>query len=262
MTTDSSVVTRFSRSAGTYNQGVALHEAVGDELLERLLWPTPASVGSILEVGCGTGVLTIRLRRAYPKARIMAIDAAEGMVHGVKERMVGDAAFAATQADARSYRAEPFDLAASSSALHWMTPLDETAACLRRLVRPGGSLRVALMVDGTLGELHETRQRLFPSVAPSTRLPRTAEVMSALRGAGWQIEATHEQAFPHAYASAAEFLRIIHAQGLTGGGVSHGRRLLTRGELAKLTQAYGQSYREPDGGVRATYRVLFVAAAR
>lgn len=262
MNADASVVRRFSRSADTYARGAVLHEAVGDELMARLPWPAPAAVGSILDVGCGTGVLTARLRRAYPGTQITAIDAAEGMVRCVQERMAGDPSFLAMQADARAYGGGPFDLAASSSALHWMTPLAATAAVLWGLVRPGGGLRVALMVEGTLGELHETRRNLFPSVVPAARLPQVDEVVLALRGAGWRIAHASQQEFRSSYASAAEFLRVIHAQGLTGGGVSHGRRLLTRGELSRLTEAYGQAYREPDGGVRATYCVLFVAAER
>ncbi len=260
MSGNASVVSRFSRSARSYAEGASLQEAVGDALLTGLPWPTPRAVESILDVGCGTGVLTERLRRAYPGAQITAIDAAEGMVRGVTERMAGDRAFHAAQADARAYDAGPFDLAASSSALHWMTPLEETFTCLRRLLKPGGALRAALMLEGTLGELHAVRRSLFPSVLPASRLPQEDEVASALRGAGWRIEGTHEQTFQPRYASAVEFLRIIHAQGLTGGGVSHGRRLLTRGELARLTEAYGAAYREPGGGVWASYRVLFVAA--
>jgi malonyl-CoA O-methyltransferase len=262
MNVDTSVVSRFSRAAGTYGLGASLHESVADELLARLPWPGPAAVGTIVEIGCGTGVLTTRLRRAYPRTHLTALDVAEGMVLSVAARMAGDRNFVAVRADARAYAAGPFDLAASSSALHWMMPFEETAARLKRLVRPGGLLRAALMVEGTLGELHATRRRLFPAIPTASRLPRADAVLSGLEGAGWRLEAAHEQGFRPTYASAAEFLRVIHAQGLTGGGVSHGSRLLTRGELVRLTEAYSEAYREPDGGVWATYNVLFVAAAR
>ena len=118
------------------------------------------------------------------------------------------------------------------------------------------------MLEGTLGELHVTRRHLFPTVAPSARLADTREVRTAVAAAGWQLEQSFERSFFPCYASAEEFFRVIHAQGLTGGTISHGRRLLTRGELARLTAAYGRAYRDASGGVYATYRVLFMSARR
>ena len=260
---DDSVALRFSRSALTYAQGVTLHETVADALLAGLAWPAADEAGAILEAGCGTGVLTERLRRAYPAACLTAIDAAPGMVRQTRARLQGDPALAAVTADMRAFAAaKPFDLIASSSALHWMTPLKDTMASLARCVRPGGRLCAALMVEGTLGELHVTRRHLFPDVAPAARLADSREVRAAIAAAGWELEQSFERSFFPCYASAAEFFRVIHAQGLTGGSISHGRRLLTRGELARLTAAYGRAYRDAAGGVYATYRVLFFSARR
>lgn len=260
---DASVAIRFSRSARTYAQGVALHETVADALLAGVVWPHPKEAGTILEAGCGTGVLTERLRRVYPEATIMAIDAAPNMVRQTAARMEEDPAFAAVTADVREFVAPVrFDLVASSSALHWMTPLKDTMAGLGRCLRPGGRLCAALMIEGTLGELHVTRRHLFPDVAPAARLADAREVKAAVAAAGWQLEQAFERSFFPCYASADEFFRVIHAQGLTGGRVSHGRRLLTRGELDRLTAAYGRAYRDAAGGVYATYRVLFLSARR
>ena len=260
---DESVATRFSRSALTYAQGVTLHETVADALLAGLVWPAAEEAGNILDAGCGTGVLTERLRRAYPMARLTAIDAAPGMVRQTANRMDGDPAFWGLVEDVRRLATPmPFDLVASSSALHWMTPLDRSLARLAQCTRPGGRLYAAVMIEGTLGELHVTRRHLFPAMAPSERLAAAREVKLALAAGGWELEQTFERSFFPCYASAVEFFRVIHAQGLTGGKVSHGRRLLTRGELARLTAAYGRAYRDAAGGVYATYRVLFFSARR
>ena len=263
MTMDASVTMRFARAARSYQAGVALHEAVADALLARLPWPDARDVGRILDLGCGTGVLTERMRRAYPQAHVTAIDAAASMVCGTAERMGADPAFAAVTADVREYRsAQPFDVLASSSALHWMTPLQETAAHLAGMVRPGGHLRVALMIRGTLGELHGLRRRLFADLPPASQLPEADEVTGAFSAARWRLVAVAEHAFRWRYESVETFLGMLHAQGLTGGSVSHGRRLLTRGELRRLTEAYGRDHADPAGGVQATYRVLFMAATR
>ncbi len=260
---NSSVAMRFSRSALTYSQGASLHETVADALLAAVSWPPADETRTILEAGCGTGVLTERLRRVYPGAWLTAFDAAPAMVRQTAARLDGDTGVVAVTADARTFvPPAPFDLVASSSALHWMTPLNDTMTSLARCVRPGGRLCVAMMIEGTLGELHVTRRHLFPEVVPATRLADAREVKAAVKAGGWNLEQSSERSFFPCYSSAEEFFRVIHAQGLTGGGVSHGRRLLTRGELARLTAAYGRAYRDAAGGVYATYRVLFLSARR
>ena len=258
-----SVTQQFGRAARTYAQGVALHEAVADALLACVPWPGRAEVGRALDLGCGTGVLTERLRRAYPEACITAVDAAAGMTEATAARMRGDRALVCVTADARTFRPEqPVDLMASSSALHWMTPLPGTAAHLAASTRAGGALRAALMVRGTLGELHDLRRRLMPHSVPEAELPTVRAVTDAFRAAGWHLVSVVETTFHPRYASAAEFLRVLHAQGLTGGAVSHGRRLLTRGELRRLEAAYTSAFGDASGAVTATYRVLFMAGTR
>lgn len=263
MNGEASVRLRFSRAAATYAGGAFLHESVASALMECLPWPEPAVVMSIFEGGCGTGVLTARLRKEFPAARITAIDAAEGMARLTASRMKADPAVAIACGDVRTFvSAEPYDLAASSSALHWMAPPAAAFERMAQLVRPGGWLRVALMVEGTLGELHATRRRLFPDLAPVTRLASANVVAAACAEGGWRISRRVERDFRFQYRSADEFLRTLHAQGVTGGGVSHGRRLLTRGELAQLRDAYGREWGDGAGGVIATYSVLFLAGGK
>lgn len=260
---DASVARRFARAAHSYARGAALHEEVADALLARLAWPDAGATRRILDIGCGTGILTVRLRQAYPGAHITAVDAAESMTHAVARRMGPDGAFTALACDLRVFEpAERFDLLASSSALHWMTPLHATASHLAGLVPSGGHLRAALMVRGTLAELHDLRRRSLPDLPPAQQLPEAGEVAEAFAAAGWRLATVTEQSFVPRYASPVALLRTLHAQGLTGGSVSHGRRLLTRGELARLTEAYGREYGDAAGGVPATYRVLFMAAER
>src|SRR5262245_38118981 len=100
--------------------------------------------GALLDLGCGTGLLTRRLYRAFPNASVVGCDFSHGMLRRAAEHrhqgvwVQGDAT-RLPFGDAR------FDTIVSTEAFHWFP--DQTTAleeCFRVLV-PGGRLLVALV---------------------------------------------------------------------------------------------------------------------
>lgn len=257
----SSVAQRFSRAARTYERGAGLHRHVAARLIGMMPDPVKFGNGRILEVGCGTGVLTEKLRGRYPGAPLCVMDMAEGMVSCVRERW-GDAPdMEYVVADVRTCELpRKVDLIASSSALHWAMPLDKTLDRLRGWLSPGGVLCAALMVDGTLGELHGLRRRVVPGKTPTGRLPDGQEVLAALQSVGFGEISSEVETIQAHYRSADDFFRTIHAQGLTAGSVSRAPRPLNRKELASLTREYDLTFRDEEGGVLASFVVLYVTA--
>ncbi len=256
-----SVARRFSRAALTYDQGAGLHRHVGARLLEILPDPEEVGRGRILEVGCGTGVLTGLIRQRYSDASLCVMDVAEGMVSCVRERWGHDLAMDYVVSDVRDFKtARPFDLIVSSSALHWAEPLGKTMATLQAALVPGGGLYAALMVDGTLAELHGLRRQIAPGKTPVGRLPTRDEVISAVEQAGFCLVSRKAETIQARYHSADDFFDTIHAQGLTAGPVSRAASPLSRTELTQLRKAYEETCRDPSGGVKATFEVLYFAA--
>jgi len=189
------------------------------------------------------------------------LDVAEGMVSCVRERWSHDLAMEFVVADVRDFKtARPFDLILSSSVLHWAVPLEKTMATLHAALVPGGGLYAALMVDGTLAELHGLRRQIAPRKIPTGRLSTRDEVISAVEHAGFDLVSRKAEAIQARYHSADDFLGTIHAQGLTSGTVSRAELSLTRTELSQLRKAYNETCCDPSGGVRATFEVLYLAA--
>jgi malonyl-CoA O-methyltransferase len=235
---------------------------VAARLLEFMPDAAVVGAGRVLEVGCGTGVLTDLLLRRYARATIHVTDMAEGMVARVRERWPALDRLTAEVADARSVAvAEPVDLVASSAALHWAIPLAATFGHLRRRLRPDGALVFSLMVDGTLGELHALRRRIAPGKPPAGRLATSDEVAAALAEAGLVIGGWAEEGVQSSYRSADDFLRTLHAQGLTGGGVSRAAQPLSRSELERLKAEYDLAFSGGHGNVYASFKVLYVSAS-
>ncbi|WP_327673621.1 class I SAM-dependent methyltransferase [Kitasatospora sp. NBC_00458] len=102
----------------------------------------------LVDLGCGTGSLTTRLARAFPRAEVVGVDAdplllglAEEAVAGTGTRLLARDLTAPGWADEIGPPAS-WDAVVSSTALHWLTP-DELGALYRTLagrLRPGGIL--------------------------------------------------------------------------------------------------------------------------
>ncbi len=254
-----SVAKHFSRAAQTYERGASLHRHVAARLIETLPEPGEVGAGRILEVGCGSGVLTELLRQRYPEASLCALDIAEGMVASVRERWANDPRMDYVVADIRDFSApHPFELIVSSSALHWATPLDQTMENLKQQLASGGHCCVSLMIDGTLSELHAIRRRVAPGKIPSGRLPLSEEVLAAANSSGFTILSKEEECIQTRYHSADDFLGTIHAQGLTGGAVSRASASLSRAELKRLRREYDVACHDQGDGVYATFVVLYL----
>ena len=71
------VADSFSKAAQTYDSVADLQREVGQELLAYL---PKQSVSTMMDLGCGTGYFTPKLKHAYPDATLLNLDLALGML--------------------------------------------------------------------------------------------------------------------------------------------------------------------------------------
>ena len=251
---------RFSAASGTYDRAARAQPLVVERVCEMLACADSAD--SILEIGCGTGMLTERLVERFPAARINALDVSGRMIARARRKLVGKGNIRWHVCDVWNMPSLPsHSLVVSCSALHWLNPLDTVFGKLAELIVEGGSLVFGLMVEGTLAELRAARLRAAPGKPPLGSLPSAAAVKTALREASLDILDQREERIVLNYSSAAELLQSLHDQGVTGGRVSSGAAPLCRSELRRLAADYDASFRN-DGGVQATYRVAYFSAKK
>jgi ubiquinone/menaquinone biosynthesis C-methylase UbiE len=115
----------------------APHDAVIDELRRN-------ACESVLDVGCGTGILAARLRRELPGARVVGCDFSRGMLGHARAR-TRRTAWVCGDACRLPFRAGSFDAVVSTEAFHWFPDQRAALAEFRRLLRPGGLLLLALV---------------------------------------------------------------------------------------------------------------------
>lgn len=141
----------FDAAAKTYDSATRLQADVAARLIARISdFPPDRAPRAILDLGCGSGHVCALARARWPRARIAALDLAPAMLEQVARKNLGVETILADAADPP--RGRRYDLVLSSMMLHW---LHEPRAALekwRALLAPGGRLRVALPVAGSLDE--------------------------------------------------------------------------------------------------------------
>lgn len=102
----------------------------------------------VLDLGCGTGTLTLMIKRAQPEAHVFGLDPDPRVLERARAKAAGAGLvvnFDLGLADSLVYTAELFDRVLSSLMFHHLTPAQKRAALreVRRVLRPGGTLHIA-----------------------------------------------------------------------------------------------------------------------
>ena len=118
---------------------------------ELLTLAAPAPGDAVLDVACGTGVVSVAAARAVgPAGRVLGVDLADAMVQASRQRArglgLGQAAFERMDAEQLQLPDASFDLALCALGLMYVPDSDSALRELHRVLRPGG--RVVLAVWG------------------------------------------------------------------------------------------------------------------
>ena len=254
------IAARFSAAATTYRRHAYAQQrtAINLAYFMRNL-PCPER---ILEIGCGTGVFTEQINGLFTGTEICALDISEGMIKEAKVRLSKSSNIEwITGSLGHLQPHQTFNLITSSSALHWITPIENTFRTINKLLLPDGHLAFSINVRNTFKELHTTRLKIAPH-KKNNRLPTSEIILETLQDTGFSVAALERNIIKSDFASATEFLRAIHEQGLTSGPVSNSGTLLNRQELKNLISYYDTHYKNSNGGVFATYESILVLATK
>jgi SAM-dependent methyltransferase len=103
---------------------------------EAVLALVPKNAGSLLDLACGTGIVTRRLATGRPGLAVTGTDAADGMTRRAAERLPG----AVVRADCRRlpFQDCSFDVVSAVWLLHLLDDAGPVVAEAARVLRPGG----------------------------------------------------------------------------------------------------------------------------
>lgn len=162
------------------------YRPVHDAVVEHLRRSRPRSV---LDLGCGTGLLSERLGAELAGARIVGCDYSAGMIrHAAARRR--DGAWVQGDALRLPFRAAAFDTVVSTEAFHWFPDQAAALAEMHRVLVPGGRALVALVNPPfeVVGKGIWMGSRL---VGQPFYWPTRRRMRQLLTAAGFRVEAQH-----------------------------------------------------------------------
>lgn len=146
---------RFDQCAPLYERHAALEQEVSDRLVERASF-VRSQPGTIVDLGCGTGLALKALDARFSEADIICLDISRNML--IETRKVDASRFAAfgVQADLTHLpmAARSVDLVYSNLALQWAGDFEQAMSEVRRILRPGGMFLFSVPGPSSLQELH------------------------------------------------------------------------------------------------------------
>jgi SAM-dependent methyltransferase len=251
---------RFGRAASGYESRAAIQARMATALAD--LWGDRPAPGHILEFGCGTGLLTNRLLRTFPEAKLLATDASLGMLEAAMLQLhrpgrldfsEQDAAGIAPPALAVAARA-PFDLIAAGALVQWFPDLERHLRFASSLTIPGGHYLVSGFAHKNFPELNAL---LSEPPFSYTRFPGhdPAAVEKAAAASGWNVLSLLDWEEKEILPSPRQVLRMLQDLGSVRDPREGGR--MNRDNLEFLLKEYGRRFADSDDngpGVRITWR--------
>ena len=152
----------------------------------------PESGMEILDIGCGTGNLSLELAKLG--ARVTGIDISEAMLVKAREKAARENLcinFCCADANELPFEDETFDAAVSLSALEFASDLKKTLLEIYRVLKPGGRMVIGLIGGGSAwSRYYEKKAKKDPeSVFRHAHFRTLDELIAAMPGENVQGKA-------------------------------------------------------------------------
>ncbi len=250
----SAIRKNFDRASVTYDASAVLQARVRQQLIDRLGW-IAFEPEMIVDLGCGTGHAARALGARWPKACVIAVDFAPGMLREAA-RHDDSARFERLCADALALPLPDasVDLLFCNLMLQWCDDLDAVFAEIARVLRPRGLLTFTTFGPDTLIEL----QGAWHGVDDHTHVIPFADMHNIGDGlirAGLVEPVLDVLRYTLTYPDIFALMRDLKAIGSQNATTGRPRGLTGRKTLRAMELAYERHRHE--GRLPASYEVVF-----
>jgi len=254
------VARHFSDAASHYDAWATAQARIAQGLVSRL--PDGLRPRRVVDLGCGTGLLSALLLTRFPEAAFIGLDMAQGMVEACRRRWSGlaRAQFLVGDAENPAFCPIAADLITLGCVIQWFARPEETLRRWIDALAPGGAIACAILLRGSFGELDAAYRRALGSPFPGLKLWDAATAPELARRAGLAIARLDEENVATEYESARAALRSFRRIGATIEG-QPGYRRLAPGQVRRLLDVYGRGNGAPEK-ITVTYRVQYLVASK
>jgi len=252
----------FDAAAEHYDEVAVLQKEVGKRILERLelIKLTPRT---ILDVGAGTGDISLALGKFYKKTNVLSLDISPRMLQVARSKnnwinkLKGRHAYVCGDAESLPICDSSVDLIFSNLTLQWCGELDRVFEEFKRVLRPGGLLMFSTFGPDTLKELRQSWQKADDGNAMLhvNQFIDMHDIGDALLRNGFSDPVMDVEHFTLTYPDVYQLMRELKTLGAHN--MVNGRRhgLTGKGRLKNMVDAY-EEYRV-DTVLPATYEVVY-----
>ncbi|CAN5464453.1 hypothetical protein BH10PSE12_BH10PSE12_15480 [soil metagenome] len=241
----------FGAAAGGYDEHAEVQRIAAHTVADLAALLTLRADARILEIGCGTGLLTRELRGRWPEAELVVTDLAPAMVARAARDPMLSGTFLAMDGEQPWFEGAHFDLIVSSLAFQWFEDLPSALVRLVGLLRPGGSLIFSTMARRSFAAWRAAHVACGV-IAGTPDYPSLESLRAML--AGFPDAFAFDEDYPLACDSAKGL--IAHLKGIGANVPVEGRAPLTPGELRRVMRAF------EDAGAQDGYHVVFGRVTR
>ena len=167
----------------------AIYRPVHDAVVAAL---DGRSLRRVVDVGCGTGLLTRRLCRDCPGVHVVGCDLSGGMLQQAS-RPGSSVSWVQGDAQRLPLRGGVADVVVCTEAYHWVPDQVGALADMRRVLVPNGTLLLAL-VNPRVRLLGRVAGVASSALGEPFRWPTRDDLRADLETAGFRVERQHELA--------------------------------------------------------------------
>ncbi|MEH6357680.1 MAG: malonyl-ACP O-methyltransferase BioC [Pseudomonadales bacterium] len=247
------VARSFSLAASTYDQVAALQRSVAENLLTKI--PDQA-FANIVDLGCGTGVVSAQLVQRFSTSTVFGLDIAEGMLAYARGQFPqSPLQWCCADAENLPLQDNCVDLVFSSLAVQWCADFQQMCNDVIRVLKPGGTCVLATLGPDTLHELRSAWQQVDGYVHVNRFLDSDA-VKDAALNAGFECE-FWQQDIVMRYPELRQLTAELKALGAHNVNRGRPKGLTGRQRIEKLKAGY-EVFRDVDGSLPASYDVYYL----
>ena len=251
---------QFSGAANRYDVWATAQAEIAAQLMRQI--PAEFVPSLMIDLGCGTGLLSVQLLKRYPAASLVGVDLAAGMVEHCRRHlgMNPQARFVTGDVEDIGMLVPRANLIASSCVAQWFADLPATLRMWAQTLVPGGLMAFACLLQGSFCELEAAYYEALQCSFRGLCLPTPETIPLLFRASGLRpIVCTEERVTAH-YGSSRAALRSFQQIGAVFQG-QPGHQSLGPAAVRRLISFYDRHVND-QGLAPVTHCVQYVIAER
>lgn len=248
----------FARAARTYEAHDALQREVESRLFDSLDYHT-GQPARVLDIGCGTGRGTARLKQRWPKSEVVALDFSPAMLREAKRNSGWLKPFARACGDARAlpFADHCMDVVYSNLCMQWCDTPRTIFSEFRRVLKPGGFVVASTLGPDTLAELRAAWAAADPERPHVSRFLDVHDIGDAALAAGLKDPVLDSDRIVLDYADVRGLFADLKGLGATNADRERAHALTGKARFKAMRDTYP---RRADGRITASWEVVTLHA--